>query len=134
MTDPTSPDRYERILHAVGSVFDSLDAWPDHPRALEHVADAVEKLIDTELEASQRQAIRIQILLDERRDRARKDAAASRESERILQQQIDAQANEIDRLRDEVRGWRQGHETAEAQLVYERRRIAELTQLQQPTA
>lgn len=49
-------------------------------------------------EQARRRAIRIQTLLDEQRDRARKDAAASRESERILQQQIDDQAREIDRL------------------------------------
>lgn len=55
---------------------------------------------DTELEASQRRAIRIQTLLDDTRDRARKSFAVSRESERQLQQQIDAQAKEIDRLRD----------------------------------
>ncbi|MFF1341101.1 hypothetical protein ACFVYT_24810 [Streptomyces sp. NPDC058290] len=96
--NPDSPDRYDRILHAIGSALDSLDAWPNDSRALETIADAVEKLIDTELEASQRRAIRIQTLLDETRDRARKDAIAGRESERILQQQIDAQAREIDRL------------------------------------
>ena len=69
---PDSPDRYDRILHTVGSTFDSLGAWPDHPRALEIVADAMEQLIDAELEASQRRAIRIQTLLDEQRDRMRK--------------------------------------------------------------
>lgn len=37
---------------------------------------------------------------EQARQRARQDAAASRESERQLQQQIDAQAKEIDRLRD----------------------------------
>lgn len=57
---------------------------------------------DAELDASQRRAVRIQQLLDDTRDRMRKDAAASRESERQLQQQIDAQAREIDRLRDEI--------------------------------
>lgn len=55
-----------------------------------------------EYEQARRNAVRIQTLLDETRDRARKDAAASRESERQLQQQIDAQAREIDRLRDEL--------------------------------
>lgn len=49
-------------------------------------------------EASQRRAIRIQTILDDTRDRARKDAASSRESERQLQQQIDRQARELDRL------------------------------------
>ncbi|MFJ3839436.1 hypothetical protein ACIPY6_28570 [Streptomyces sp. NPDC090054] len=46
---PDSPDRYDRILYAVGSVFDQLGTWPDHNRALELLADAVEKLIDKEI-------------------------------------------------------------------------------------
>lgn len=50
---PDSPDRYDRILHTVGSVFDSLGTWPDHPRALETLADAMEQLIDTETQPSQ---------------------------------------------------------------------------------
>ncbi|GAA3267975.1 hypothetical protein [Streptomyces lavendulae] len=50
---PDSPDRYDRILHAVGSAFDSLHAWPDHPRALATVADAVEQLIEKELTGPQ---------------------------------------------------------------------------------
>lgn len=98
-----SPDRYDRILHAIGSTLDRLDAWPDHPRALEALADAVESLIDKETETGQRRAVRIQTLLDEERDRARRDAIAGRESERQLQQQIAAQAKEIDRLREERR-------------------------------
>ncbi|MET9467415.1 hypothetical protein ABZY44_21930 [Streptomyces sp. NPDC006544] len=66
--------------------------------------------VDAELEASQRRAVRIQQLLDEQRDRSRKDAAASRESERQLQQQIDRQAKEIDRLRDELADLHAGEE------------------------
>lgn len=69
---PASPDRYDRILHAIGSSFETLDTWPDHPRALETLADAVEQLLDAEVEASQRRAIRIQTLLDDTRDRVRK--------------------------------------------------------------
>ncbi|MCX4543809.1 DUF3135 domain-containing protein [Streptomyces sp. NBC_01565] len=104
MTDQANfPDRYDRILKVVGGVFDSLGAWPDHPRTLESLADAVEQLLDEETEGSQRRAIRIQTLLDEQRDRARKDAAISRASERMLQQQIDAQAHELDRVQAAVR-------------------------------
>lgn len=47
---------------------------------------------------------------EEMRQRARKDAAASRESERQLQQQIDQQAKEIDRLRDELAALHEGEE------------------------
>ncbi|MCX5407479.1 hypothetical protein OHA37_26900 [Streptomyces sp. NBC_00335] len=45
------------------------------------------------------------------RKRARQDAAASRESERQLQQQIDRQAKEIDRLRDALAGLHEGEES-----------------------
>ncbi|MCY0928344.1 hypothetical protein OTB20_19505 [Streptomyces sp. H27-H1] len=61
-------------------------------------------------DASQRRTVRIQRLLDDTRDRSHKDAAASRESERQLQQQIDAQAKEIDRLRDELAALHEGEE------------------------
>lgn len=91
---------------------------------------------DAELDASQRRAVRIQQLLDDTRDRSRKDAAASRESARQLQQQIERQAKEIDRLRDDratlarVRTELDAIKT-EAQLMnpYDRDPVAELERI-----
>ncbi|MGW6872870.1 hypothetical protein ACWGHA_11105 [Streptomyces xanthophaeus] len=75
-------------------------------------------------EQHQRRAIRIQTLLDEQRDRARKDASASRESERQLQQQIDQQAKEIDQLRDHGRWFAGMHRSTEADVT----RVIELAE------
>ncbi|MGW6946146.1 hypothetical protein ACWGHD_04385 [Streptomyces xanthophaeus] len=75
-------------------------------------------------EQHQRRAIRIQTLLDEERDRARKDAAASRESERQLQQQIDQQAKEIDQLQNHGRWFAGMHHSTEADVT----RVIELAE------
>jgi hypothetical protein len=77
---PDSPDRYDRILHAVGSAFDGLGAWPDHPRTLETLADNVEQLVDVELEASQRRAITLQTRIDNARDWARRNVTTDQQA------------------------------------------------------
>jgi hypothetical protein len=77
---PDSPDRYDRILHAVGSAFDGLGAWPDHPRALETLADNVEQLVDAELESSERRAITLQTRIDAARDWARRNLPAKQQA------------------------------------------------------
>ena len=95
MTD--QPTLRDRAIDAVAQALNAGRYWlPTEGRPV--AADAVLALVAAELEASQRRAIRIQTLLDDTRDRARRDAIASRESERQLQQQIDDQAREIDRL------------------------------------
>lgn len=108
-TPPTLRDRYAKALAGMAGskAFSPANAgteW-EHGRSAWYAhADAVLAVRDAELEAS-------------------------RESERILQQQIDAQAGEIDRLRDEVRRWQTGLETAEAQLEPWRRTIARVRAL-----
>jgi hypothetical protein len=77
---PDSPDRYDRILHAVGSAFDGLGAWPDHPRTLETLADNVEQLVDAELETSQRQAVLFQTRIYVARDWARRNLPAEQQA------------------------------------------------------
>jgi len=79
--------------------------------------EAAAQAVTAELEASQRRTIRIQTLLDEQRDQARK-----------LQQQINVQAGELDRARAEADRWRQGLEIAETQLVHLRRTVAHHSQ------
>lgn len=125
MTDETESRRRALAFNAVGPAINNAGYWlPLSARRA--VAEAVLAAVADpdagycpycgrgdcaptadDYEQAQRRAIHIQTLLDEQRDRARKDAAASRASERILQQQIDAQAREIDRLRDADRRVRQ---------------------------
>lgn len=101
MTPDDQPNLRDRAIDAAKQAINTLGMWLP-PAGREAVVDSVLALTSAELDASQRRAVRIQQLLDDTRDRSRKDAAAGRESERQLQAQIDRQAKEIDRLRDEL--------------------------------
>ncbi|MFE2850615.1 hypothetical protein ACFXJO_05705 [Streptomyces lavendulae] len=106
---PQQPSLRERAIDALGQALNRAGYWlPVDGRPV--AVDAVLALTAADLDAAQRRAVHIQGLLDEQRERARKDAIAGRESERILQAQIDAQAREIDRLRDGLAALHEGEE------------------------
>lgn len=114
-------DRYAEALQGVVRRLNHSDDGsyaPGNETIWQEQADAVLAVRDVYLNnvrrISKQQTTQLAELYMTTKKRAADDFAASRESERQLQQQIDAQAKEIDRLRDELdeaRMWaRHGYE------------------------